>query len=118
MVRAIPAGETDNNGIRDKLNDCAQTEYTMGHEYESGHEGGHSKALRRPKLAIMAMTITMNAPVGPPICTEHPPAADTMKPPIMAVMRPYCGLTPLAVPKAMATNATMPTMIPAPQGRS
>lgn len=56
----------------------------------------------------------MNAPVGPPICTEHPPAADTMKPPIMAVMRPTVGLTPLAMPKAMASgNATMPTTIPA-----
>ena len=44
---------------------------------------------------------------------KHPPAADTMKPPIMAVMRPTVGLTPLAIPKAMASgNATMPTTIP------
>lgn len=56
----------------------------------------------------------MNAPVGPPICTEQPPRADTMNPPIMAVMSPIVGLTPLAMPKAMASGrATMPTTMPA-----
>ena len=43
MVRAIPAVKPKTMD-KDKLNDCAQTEYTKrGHEYESGHEGGHSK---------------------------------------------------------------------------
>lgn len=56
----------------------------------------------------------MKAPVGPPICTEHPPKNDTMNPPIMAVIRPIVGLTPEAIPKAIANgSATMPTTMPA-----
>ena len=56
----------------------------------------------------------MNAPVGPPICTLLPPKADTQKPPMMAVISPTVGVTPLAMPNAMASgNATMPTTIPA-----
>ena len=40
--------------------------------------------------------------------------ADTMKPPIMAVIRPIVGLTPDAIPNAMANGrATMPTTTPA-----
>ena len=62
---------------------------------------------------MMPETITMNAPVGPPICTEQPPRADTKNPPIMAVIRPIVGLTPLAIPNAMASGrATMPTTMP------
>ncbi len=56
----------------------------------------------------------MNAPVGPPIWTELPPKNDTRKPPIMAVIRPIVGLTPDAMPKAIARGrATMPTTMPA-----
>ena len=56
----------------------------------------------------------MKAPVGPPIWTDEPPRSDTMKPPIMAVIRPVSGDTPLAIPKAMAKGkATMPTITPA-----
>ena len=58
--------------------------------------------------------MTMKAPVGPPICTELPPSMETMKPPMMAVMSPFSGLTPEAIPKAMASGrATMPTIMPA-----
>jgi len=56
----------------------------------------------------------MKAPVGPPICTLLPPKKETMKPPIMAVINPFSGLTPDAIPNAMAKGrATMPTIIPA-----
>lgn len=56
----------------------------------------------------------MKAPVGPPIWTDEPPKNDTMKPPIMAVIRPVSGDTPLAIPKAMAKGkATIPTITPA-----
>ena len=58
--------------------------------------------------------ITMKAPVGPPICTEFPPNAETRKPPIMAVTRPVAGLTPLAMANAMASGIAMtPTTTPA-----
>ena len=58
--------------------------------------------------------ITINAPVGPPICTLLPPKKEMMNPAMMAVMMPFSGDTPEAIPKAMASGkATMPTMIPA-----
>ena len=58
--------------------------------------------------------MTMKAPVGPPICTFVPPSSEMRKPATMAVMMPFSGVTPLAMPKAMARgNATMPTMMPA-----
>ena len=56
----------------------------------------------------------MNAPVGPPICTRLPPKALMANPATMAVMMPFSGDTPDAIPKAMASGrATMPTMMPA-----
>ncbi len=56
----------------------------------------------------------MNAPVGPPICTLLPPKSEMTRPATMAVMIPFSGVTPEAMPKAMASGrATMPTMIPA-----
>ena len=68
----------------------------------------------RPNWAIILYTITIKAPVGPPICTELPPRADTRNPPIIAVISPMEGLTPDAMPNAMARGrATMPTTIPA-----
>ena len=58
--------------------------------------------------------MTMNAPVGPPICTLLPPRNEMMNPATIAVMIPFSGLTPDAIPKAMANGrATMPTMTPA-----
>ena len=67
-----------------------------------------------PKFWIMPYTITINAPVGPPICTLHPPNNDTKNPPRIAVINPFSGLTPEAIPKAIASgNATIPTIIPA-----
>ena len=63
---------------------------------------------------MMPATMTMNAPVGPPICTLLPPRAEMTKPATMAVMIPFSGDTPLAIPKAMANGrATMPTIRPA-----
>ena len=58
--------------------------------------------------------MTMKAPVGPPICTLVPPSSEMMNPATMAVMMPFSGVTPEAMPKAMAKGrATMPTMRPA-----
>ena len=58
--------------------------------------------------------MTMNAPVGPPICTRLPPNAEMRKPVTMAVYRPRSGVTPLAMANAIASgSATMPTMTPA-----
>ena len=58
--------------------------------------------------------IMIKAPVGPPICTLLPPSREMMKPATMAVMMPFSGVTPDAIPKAMASGkATMPTMMPA-----
>jgi hypothetical protein len=43
-----------------------------------------------------------------------PPSNETINPAIIAVMIPFSGDTPEAIPKAMANgNATIPTMIPA-----
>ena len=68
----------------------------------------------RPKVSMMPYTIMIKAPVGPPIWTEQPPNADTRNPPIIAVMRPIVGLTPLAMANATANgSATMPTTMPA-----
>ena len=67
-----------------------------------------------PYWLMMPATMTMKAPVGPPIWTLLPPRNETMKPPMMAVMSPFSGETPLAMPNAMARGrATMPTMMPA-----
>ena len=63
---------------------------------------------------MMPKTMTMKAPVGPPICTLLPPNTEMSRPAIMAVMIPFSGVTPDAIPKAMASgSATIPTMIPA-----
>ena len=63
---------------------------------------------------MMPATMTMNAPVGPPICTLLPPKSEMARPATMAVMMPFSGDTPLAMPNAMASGrATMPTMTPA-----
>lgn len=56
----------------------------------------------------------MNAPVGPPICTLLPPKIEMTRPATMAVMMPFSGVTPDAMPKAIASGkATMPTIMPA-----
>ena len=62
----------------------------------------------------MPYTITMKAPAGPPICTLLPPKRAIRKPAMMAVKMPVCGVSPLAMAKAMASgSATIPTVIPA-----
>ena len=67
-----------------------------------------------PYWLMMPATITMKAPVGPPIRKRVPPKAEMMKPAMMAVISPCCGVTPLAIPNAMASGRAMiPTMIPA-----
>ena len=48
--------------------------------------------------------MTINAPVGPPICTLLPPKNEMINPATMAVMMPFSGLTPEAIPKAMASG--------------
>ena len=56
----------------------------------------------------------MNVPVGPPICTLLPPKIEMTRPATMAVMMPFSGVTPDAMPKAIASGkATMPTIMPA-----
>ena len=62
----------------------------------------------------MPKTITIKAPVGPPICTRLPPKADIKNPAITAVISPCTGVTPEAMAKAIDNGkATIPTMIPA-----
>ena len=46
--------------------------------------------------------MTMNAPVGPPICTLLPPSKEMMNPAMIAVIIPFSGDTPDAIPNAMA----------------
>ena len=61
-----------------------------------------------------AFIIIINAPVGPPICTLLPPNTDIISPDTMAVIIPFSGVTPEAIPKAMASGrATIPTITPA-----
>ena len=56
----------------------------------------------------------MKAPVGPPIRKREPPKTDMTRPAIMAVMSPCCGVTPDAIPKAIASGRAMiPTIMPA-----
>lgn len=51
---------------------------------------------------------------GLDICTLLPPKSEMTRPATMAVMIPFSGVTPDAIPNAMAKGrATMPTMIPA-----
>lgn len=70
--------------------------------------------LAAPYLWPMPARMTMNAAVGPPITTREPPRAEMMKPAMMAVKMPCSGLTPVAMPKAIASgNATTPTVSPA-----
>ena len=58
--------------------------------------------------------ITINAPVGPPICTLLPPKAEIINPAIMAVTNPSVGPTPDEIPKAIANGiATTATIQPA-----
>ena len=67
-----------------------------------------------PNCWIIPYIMTINAPVGPPICTLVPPNADIINPAIIAVTNPSVGPTPLAIPNAMANGiATIPTIIPA-----
>lgn len=56
----------------------------------------------------------MKAPVGPPICTRLPPKNETINPPITAVINPFSGETPDAIPNAIANgSAIIPTKTPA-----
>ena len=67
-----------------------------------------------PNFCMMPYMMMMNAPVGPPICTLLPPNTDMMNPATIAVMMPFSGDTPEAMPKAIASgSATMPTIMPA-----
>ena len=58
--------------------------------------------------------ITIKAPVGPPICTLLPPRNEIINPATIAVIIPFSGVTPEAIPNAIAKGkATIPTIIPA-----
>ncbi len=62
----------------------------------------------------MPATMTTKAPVGPETCSREPPSSAARKPPTIAVYRPACGVTPDAMPNAIASGrATRPTVIPA-----
>ena len=68
----------------------------------------------KPYPAMIPVIITMNAPVGPPIRKSDPPRNEIRNPATMAVMRPCCGVTPLAIPNAIARGRAMiPTIKPA-----
>ena len=68
----------------------------------------------KPYFWTMPYTMTMKAPVGPPICTLLPPKNEMMNPAITAVIIPFSGETPDAMANAMASgNATIPTIAPA-----
>ena len=67
-----------------------------------------------PYCPTMPATMTMNAPVGPPIKKREPPKTETRNPATIAVMSPCWGVTPLAIPNAIASGRAMiPTIIPA-----
>ena len=67
-----------------------------------------------PYCSTIPKTITIKAPVGPPICTLLPPSKEIRKPATIAVIKPFSGETPEATAKAMARGrATIPTTIPA-----
>ena len=67
-----------------------------------------------PNCCTIPYTITMKAPVGPPICTLLPPNTEISNPAIMAVIKPFSGDTPDAMANAIDKgSATMPTIIPA-----
>ena len=58
--------------------------------------------------------ITTNAAVGPETLNLEPPVNAMIKPPIIAVYRPCCGGTPLAIASAIASGiAIIPTVMPA-----
>ena len=67
-----------------------------------------------PCAATVAETSTMKAPAGPPIWNRLPPSAETRNPPMMAVYRPWAGVTPDAMAMAIERGrATMATVRPA-----
>ena len=74
-------------------------------------------AIAKPSIPycwIIPYIIIIKAPVGPPICTLLPPNTDIISPATMAVIIPFSGVTPEAIPKAMASGrATIPTITPA-----
>ena len=68
--------------------------------------------------AITPETTTMNAPVGPPICTRLPPSREIRNPPTIAVIRPFAGLAPDAMAMAKLNGmATIATVMPATERR-
>lgn len=74
-------------------------------------------AMARPSMPycwIIPYIIMMKAPVGPPICTLLPPKREITRPATIAVIIPFSGDTPDAIPNAIAKGkATIPTIIPA-----
>src|SRR3989339_1194374 len=67
-----------------------------------------------PYWVTIPYTITINAPVGPPMRNLDPPKSEVRTPATIAVIRPCCGVTPEAIPNAIARgSAIIPTITPA-----
>ena len=67
-----------------------------------------------PYSWMIPQIITINAPVGPPICTLLPPNKEMINPATIAVLMPFSGETPEAIPNAIGSgSATIPTIIQA-----
>ena len=83
------AGKADNDRVGDEFNDCA--EFLMLPMITSMIPA-ITVAMASPsipKFCMIPYTMTINAPVGPPICTLLPPRKETMNPPIIAVINPF-----------------------------
>ena len=67
-----------------------------------------------PNRCTTGTSTTTNAAVGPDTWTREPPSAAITAPATIAVYRPCCGGTPLAMASAIERgSATMPTTTPA-----
>lgn len=92
-----------------------------GTEFEQPHRNqqhaGHERRNQQPRFAVLLDDAVDNDDEGarrPPICTRLPPSSETTNPATTAVMIPFSGDTPEAIPKAIANGrATMPTTRPA-----
>ena len=68
----------------------------------------------RPNCWVTGNKITTKAAVGPEILKRDPPVSAIIIPATMAVYKPCCGGTPLAMASAMESGiAIMPTVNPA-----
>ena len=98
------AREAYYNRIGDKANHTPQPQYAHKDEDKPGYEGGNGQPF---DAVLLDNTVDNN---DKSTCRSP----DLYGTPMIAVVRPTSGLTPLAIPKAMARGrATIPTMTPA-----